>query len=152
VTHREQAIVALLERFDDLHDPWQAGNGGDRGLGGLTPHEPGCHVWSGSPPRCTCAYRSVAELERLLVRMRDERKPLWWQLNEHFLAVTWVAKTVYVRRKAKNGKHVTVSERRLERVGDGSDPRLVDEGVSWLANAWNLTHEPMLPSEFLVSA
>jgi hypothetical protein len=148
---RERAIIALLERFDDLHDPWQAGSGGDRGLGGLTPHEPGCRVWEGRPPRCSCAYRCGAELERLLVEMRSSERRLWWHLNEHYLAAVWVHRVVYVRRKAKHGKHVTVAEPRLERERDKSDQMLVDAGVSWLADAWGLEQEPMLPLSFLVT-
>jgi hypothetical protein len=135
VTPRELAIVALLERYDELVDPSQ---------GGFSSREVGVPLM---PPTYT---DSVRELERLLRLMRAERRRLWWHVNEHFLAVEWVARDVWVRRQTKHGKHVTVAERRLERRADGSDARLVERGVEWLARHWGLVHEPMLPSEAMV--
>jgi hypothetical protein len=135
VTTRELALVALLERYDDLVEPWVGP--GSSGLVGVPL----------MPPTYT---DSVRELERLLRRLREERRGLWWHVNEHYLAVSWVARTVYVRRRAKGGKHATVAERRLERQGDESDPRKVAEGVAWLAESWGLEHEPMLPELMLV--
>jgi hypothetical protein len=133
VTSRVQAIVALLERYDDLVDPWREGTGG-----------------MGVPMMPPTYTSDVRELERLLRRMRDELKPLWWHLNEHFLAVTWVQKTVFVQRKTKHGKRLTIAERRMERLGDRSDERRVAEGVAWLAEEWALGHEPMVPELALV--
>jgi hypothetical protein len=135
VTHREQAIVALLERYDDLVDTWRV----ERSSGA-----------EGVPLMPPTYTSDVRELERLLRRMRELERPLWWHVNEHFLNANWVARTVWVRRKAKHGKHVTVSERRMERQGDRSDERRVAEGVAWLAASWGLSHEPMLPEEMLV--
>jgi hypothetical protein len=135
VSHREQAIIALLERYDDLVDTWRV----ERSSG------------SEGVPLMPPTYTSdVRELERLLRRIRAERRPLWWHLNEHYLAANWVARTVWVRRKAKHGKHVTVAERRMEREGDKSSPERVAEGVAWLAEEWALGHEPMLPELMLV--
>jgi len=135
VTVRELALVALLERYDDLVDPWRTGaSSGVEGVPGMPPTYTG----------------DVRELERLLRAMRERERPLWWHVNEHFLAVTWTAKTVYVRRKTKHGKHVTVTERRMERQGDKSNPARVEQGVAWLASHWRLEHEPMLPEQMLV--
>jgi hypothetical protein len=135
VTHREQAIVALLERYDDLVDTWRV----ERSSGA-----------EGVPLMPPTYTGDVRELERLLRRLRAEQRPLWWHVNAHFLAANWVAKTVWVRRKAKHGKHVTVAERRMERQDDRSDPKVVGLGVWWLAREWALEHEPMLPEEMLV--
>jgi hypothetical protein len=109
--HRTDVIVQLLERMHELLDPVRAGNGdGQTGML-LMPHSPDCAVTRSSPPRCSCALRSLVELERLLRVMRDsghdplnvlpsgERvstRTLWWNLNERYLRcetalreVTW---------------------------------------------------------------
>jgi hypothetical protein len=134
-TTREQVIVALLERYEDLVEPWVGP--GSSGLVGVPL----------MPPTYTA---DVRELERLLKRMRTSERGLWWHVNEHFLAARWATREVVVARRGKHGKRVTASERRLVRVGDRSDPRLVEDGVAWLAEMWGLEHEPMLPALMLV--
>ena len=99
------------------------------------------------PPTYT---EDVRELERLLRLQRLECRRLWWHVNEHFLRAVWVLREVELRRRGKHGKYHTVFERRVVRVGDGSTPGLVVEGVAWLAENWGLEHEPMLPPLMLV--
>lgn len=148
VTSREQAIVALLERYDDLVDPQQIRAGGSRdSFGALMP----------------ATYNdSVRELERLLCSMRDSRgaivkwtvkeqryaaspRKLWWHLNARFITSQTVQRKTVVRRKTKRGKTVTDSVWRMVRLPNGSVDVMVDRGVVELAQAWALPHEPMLP-------
>lgn len=109
MNHRTDVIVQLLERMQDLLDPVRAGNGdGQTGML-LMPHSPDCALTRTAPPRCSCALRSLVELERLLRVMRDnphgsllelssgERvstRALWWHLNERFLRCTTAVRDV----------------------------------------------------------
>jgi hypothetical protein len=69
--HRTDVIVQLLERMHELTDPVRAGNGNGQTGMLLMPHSPDCAVTRTAPPRCSCALRSLVELERLLRVMRD---------------------------------------------------------------------------------
>lgn len=148
---RIEVIRTILERYDELTDPMQAGNGsGDTGLRLM-------------PATYTA---SVREVERLLVQARDDRshplvtletgakasiRSLWWHLNARYIASHDVIKPRNVTRRAKNGKKLTVAERQ---VVPQYDPRvrleLVDAGVAWLARSWARQFEPMLPAAVLL--
>jgi hypothetical protein len=148
---RTETITALLERYDDLVDPQQAGHSAN--LTGVPL----------MPPTYT---DSVRELERLLRRMRDDRsEPLlrvgerkvsvracWWHINTRYIACTRVIKVEMVRRRGKHGKHITVPERHVITLANGSEDAIVKRGVQWIADAWSLKHEPMLPDEAKVAA
>lgn len=130
--------MELLERYHDLVDPMQSRAGKGEGSG------PGM-------PRTYTA--SVRELERLLVRMREERRSQWWHVTERYIRCQHVTKDVQVKRKGKNGKTATVIERQCVTVYPPA-VRLekVRRGVKWIADEWQLQSEPMIPSEMLVAA
>lgn len=146
-THRERNIVQLLERHAELTEPIRAGNG--QGAGGgvaLMPHEPSCVILKSNPPYCSCSRRSVVELERLLVRMRDERRSQWWHVTERYVRCTYVTRDVEVKRKGKNGKTARVVERQLcVDFHPGVRAEKVRRGVEWLADNWADRAGPMLP-------
>lgn len=140
MSRREEVIVALLERYSELVDPMQSGNGGEAG-------------WGLSMPRTYTA--SVRELERLLKVMQVERRSQWWHVSERYLRAQSALKDVQVRRKTKHGKTVTVTERQVV-VTWSPAVRLekVRRGVEWLASSWDERRvgEPMLPAELQVAA
>ncbi len=137
VSRREEVIARLLDRYTELVDPLN-GPASVRGDGDSV---------VGMPRTYT---PSVRELERLMVRMRQEARSIWWHTNAYYIACQWVTKDRPVKRKGKSGKTVTVMERQAVRVHD-SGVRLekVRRGVSWLASEWSLPVEPMLPVELL---
>lgn len=177
-SRREQVIVDLLERYNDLIDPVRAGNGD--GITGLLRMPP--------------TYDdSVRELERLLVRMRDDRhhplltttsgdkvslRSCWWHLNRRYLECATVMRTLTWRRGrwvGLNGHELVVAQpggwelalaaERSRKRRDATqqlrvkvavwDPQVradrVQRGVVWLADEWGLVHEPMLPRELMVA-
>lgn len=140
MTRREEIVVALLERYSELVDPMQSGNGGEGG-------------WGLSMPRTYTA--SVRELERLLRLMQVERRSQWWHVSERYLRAQSALKDVPVKRKTKHGKTVTVVERQVV-VTYSPAVRLekVRRGVEWLAASWDERRvgEPMLPAELQVAA
>lgn len=136
---REQVIIQLLERWDELVEP-----GAKLGIAGD----------GDSPPRMPRTYTpTVRELERLLHRMRDERRSQWWHVTERYMRCRQSLKDVPVKRKGKNGKTALVMERQLVTAYSAS-VRLekVRRGIQWLADEWALPHEPFVPDELLVSA
>jgi hypothetical protein len=154
---RERIIVELLERYAELTDPMQAGNGGTTSGLTMMPHAPGCHVRDWNPPTCTCYRRSVVELERLLRQMRDHGgeiltipiphshgqsmrvsvRSLWWHLNARYIASTKVQREIMVRRRGKHGKTALVPEQRIITLKNPSNDTLVASGVTWLAEHWD---------------
>lgn len=141
---RERTIVQLLERYDDLVDPMQIRAGGDRdGFGALMPG----------------TYNdSVRELERLILRLREEHHSVWWHLNERFLACRW--RTCFRCPKCGGETHAPIHRHRDKRgrmsnydgarivvavVSERVNRQKVERGVAWLAGEWALPHEPMLP-------
>lgn len=178
MSHREQVIVELLERYNDLSDPVRAGNGD--GITGVLR----------MPPTYDA---SVRELERLLVTMRDDRhRPLlvlpsgekasvrscWWHVNQRYLEAVTVMRTLVWRRgrwAGLNGHAAVVAQpggwelalaaERSKKRRDATqqlrvkvavwDPQVsparVARGVGWLADEWGLVHEPMLPRELMVA-
>jgi len=139
LTRREEVIVQLLERFQELVEP--AGGNGIPGSGDYLPLMPATYT------------PSVRELERLLIRMRDERRSQWWHVTERYLRCQHVNRDVPVKRKGKNGKTVTVVERQLVvTFHPGVRAEKVRRGISWLAEEWRLGHEPMIPQELMVAA
>ena len=150
---RVEVVTQLLERYNEFVDPMQSGNGdGDTGLRLM-------------PATYTS---SVRELERILRVMREDRaaslvrlktgekasvRSLWWHVNQRYIACSSSLKDVRVRRKAKNGKHVVVIERRLVPAYPPEVSLVrVERGVEWIADAWSVPFEPMLPRVVLVAA
>ena len=149
-TPREAVIVELLERFNELTDPMQSGNGdGDSGLR-LMP----------------ATYTpSVRELERLIVKLREERHNVWWHLNERYLKA--VQSTAWECPKCKGVSHAATHSHRDKRGKLSSykgvrvlrtswservNPVKVETGVRWVASEWTLKHEPMLPDVVLAAS
>src|SRR5262249_25966280 len=120
VDGRTTTIRILLERWPDLFDPYRQGGGGEPGLV-LMPHDRGCSLLTSRPPRCDCYRRSVAQLEALLLSMRDDvaLRALRWQLLERYLQCRVVVRELAVPSLDARG--------RLRRRRDGSvllEPRL----------------------------
>lgn len=142
-------IEVLLERWDDLAVPGN-GPGGVRGDGqsvGLMPHERGCLVLRSSPPVCTCSRRAVEMLERLIPRLREVDRELWWHLNERFFRCSRVRRLVWVQRRGRNGKVLRVQEHQIVTIWRSDvDAELLGAALDWLAESW-LGPEPMLPQD-----
>lgn len=139
MTKREQVIITLLERYAELVDPMQVRDGtGDGTDVNLMPR-------TYTP--------TVRELERLLIRMRTERRSQWWHVTERYLRCQHKTMDVHVKRKAKNGKTVKVLERQVVTTWHpGVKNERVRRGIEWLADQWSLPTEPMIPRELLVAA
>lgn len=169
MTTREQAIVELLERYHELTDPVRSGN--RSGLTGVTlmPHERSCALHERGR-QCTCSFRAVTELERLLALMRNRAKQeAYGGYSLGVLRFHVVAWYVDVERVAS--WHPIVVKRGRTRVAVGQevlrdvsgrwvpsvrvehpprrDPHARREraelGVEWLAKRWALEVEPSLP-------
>lgn len=140
MTHREEIVTQLLERYVELVDPMQSGNGsGDTGLRLM-------------PATYTA---SVRELERLMQRMRQERRSQWWHVSERYIRAEHVLRDVKVKRRTKHGKTVTVVERQVvTSYHPGVRLEKVRRGVAWLADEWDARRigEPMLPRDVQVAA
>lgn len=189
--HREEKITALLERWPELRETLNGGLGvaGDGGSLTLMPHERRCLLqrrpdreWhrgmDTTPATCTCAYRGVSELERLLRRMRDDQagyivrvgdlvpmlrpaqaeirlsvRALWWHVSQRYVVATSRTVDRPVTRRGKNGKKLHVLERQVVPVySQRVNLLVVRAGVRWLAEGWSLDVEPFMPQELLVAA
>lgn len=152
--HRAEVITELLSRYDELVSPLN-GPSGVRGDGDSVISTPATYT------------ASVRELERLLRVMREDRtealqivggpkvsvRSLWWHVHHRYIAATTRTVDVEVVRRGKNGKRARVLERRAVASFDRAvNPQLVSAGVAWMAAAWSLPSEPMLPSALLVAA
>lgn len=152
--HRVEVLVVLLERYQELVDPLN----GPSGVAGD----------GESVVRMPITYTaSVRELERLLRVMREDRseplqlvggrkvsvRALWWHVYHRYIASTTRTVDVEVLKRGKNGKRHRDIERRAVPCYDRAvNPVLVAAGVSWMAEAWSLASEPMIPSALLVAA
>lgn len=186
---RASKIRDLLERWPELTETSETGSiagGGGSGVS-LTPHENRCALnakadpaWhpgmSTSPAHCTCAYRGVAELGRLLRVMRDDRaaslvlvspgrkqsvRSLYWHVNHRYvLATTKIGPVPVVQldkhgrvKHDRQGRQVVEMVRSAVTVWDSRvDPLLVTAGIGYLAERWSLEVEPTVPRELLVAA
>lgn len=164
IASRVRVLVEIAERYGELTDPLASGSGvrGTGELAGLSRHEPRCLIQKSSERRCTCAYRSVAEFGRLVGRLREEERRLWWHLDGWWLSAdsrtVWLCPRCGVchqpehrhqsRRNA--GKVVAVKCKRVLawRRGVGARESLAKAAVEWMAREWGLESEPMLPDEF----
>lgn len=165
ITAREQAVERLLRHYPDLSDPLTSGNG--YGNGGVLkmPHEPACQIHRSHPPRCTCSFGSVVELERLLRLMRSDRhramlslydtagEPLrervsvracWWHVNAWYLTVRWVMLEPALQRgRRKQPVRLQVDSVgaplpiRVPRREPGVREDIAARGVGWLAVEWD---------------
>lgn len=174
---RVRIFIEIAERYGELADP-QSGPSGLRGDGvslGLTRHEPRCllleradvkRVVEKAPrPHCTCAYRTVAEFQRLVSRLRVEQRPLWWHLDGWWLSAE--SRTVWhcprcgvchqPEHKHPNRRSGRLSTVKCKRVlvwtrGQGARESVAKEAVGVMAGWWALESEPMLPDEIRVAA
>ena len=150
---RVVVLRELLERYRELVELSETVRvaGGSGGVM-LSPHEPRCWLVTSSGDqglwgrRCSCAFRGVRELERLLVVMRDDRerrvgvegvglvspRMLWWHVNERFVAGCSRTVDRLVVRRVRGGKRLVVKVRVVEPVFDRRvDERMVAAGVAF---------------------
>jgi hypothetical protein len=170
---RVRVLVEIAERFGELSDPLAGPSGvrGDGGSVGLSRHEARCLIQRSSPARCSCAYRSVVEFERLVRRLREERHSKWWHLNAYWLAAE--SRTVFhcprcgpvpgagethrsehVHASRKSGRPLTVKCKRVVvwRRHRNADRVKALQALEWMAGEWGLESEPMLPDEYRLVA
>jgi len=148
---RADVIAQILDRWCELTE--RAGSSGVKGDDGTVALMPKTYT------------PSVREVERLMVRLREERHSVWWHVNERFLKAH--TRTLFRcpkckgethaaqhRHRDKHGKHSNYEGARVLRTtwSPRVDARKVDAGLQWMAGEWSLAHEPMLPSELLVAA
>lgn len=135
--NRVETLTELLSRYTELVDPCQSGNGsGDTGVRLM-------------PATYT---RSVRELERQMVTLRERDHGLWRHVAGRYLQATTKTCDVWVRRSGKNGKKVSVVERKVVTVWpDWVDETRTAAGIRWIASRWPMW-EPELPTQLLVSA
>jgi len=138
-THRQAALIVLLESLHELRDPIRRGDGDSYPAGGmlLAAHEPTCRLHRDGR-HCSCVQSAVAELERLLTRMRSDEPRLRWHLLAFFVDAR--PRGRWELRPPRRGKrHLSPLVRRcwLER-DPKADKRLAMDGVAWLAEHWNL--------------
>lgn len=165
MTHREQVIVELLERYTELADPMQSGNGGEGG-------------WGLSMPGTYTA--SVRELERLLGQMREERRSQWWHVTERYIRAERSKKTLTLKGGrwyglepheavvgVPGGWTLALATERSKKTRKGDDLQVtiarwnsavrahkVTLGVAWIADQWDARRigEPMLPAAVMAAA
>lgn len=149
-TRRQEILTQLLERYNELTDPMQTRRPGD-----------GTHV-----PLMPETYTpSVKELERLLIRLRDERHHLWWHINERYLKVTetnayrcpkcgGITHASHHRHRDRRGKLHDYPGARIivHHWNHRTNPTKIRTAIEWLATEWNLKSEPMIPTELMVAA
>jgi hypothetical protein len=174
---RVRVLTEIAERYGELLDPASGPSGvrGDGGSLGLTRHESRCLLLERADvrrrldgwrrPECTCAYRSVVEFERLVVRLREERRPLWWHLDGWWLSAS--TRTVHhcprcgITHQAehrhpnrRSGRMSTVKCKRVVAWSRraGAQESSAREAIAVMADWWGLDSEPMLPDEIRVVA
>jgi len=131
--------VEINEAWRVLRDPIRRGDGDSYPAGGmlLAAHEPTCRLHRDGR-HCSCVQSAVAELERLLTRMRSDEPRLRWHLLAFFVDAR--PRGRWELRPPRRGKrHLSPLVRRcwLER-DPKADKRLAMDGVAWLAEHWNL--------------
>lgn len=141
MTRREETIVGLLERWREL-----VGLDGPSGVKGDGELE----------PRMSVTYtRSVREVERLIVRLREERHSVWWHVHQRYVIGT--SRTVWHcprckqdsqrashTHQGKSGKPLEVpGKRQVRNVWHRNvDHAKVAAGVAWISAEWALPFEP----------
>lgn len=179
MTHREDVIRQLLERYAEFTDPLNGPAGAPGDGDGLA-----------LMPRTYTA--SVRELERLLCTMRQDRhralltlasgekvsvRSCWWHVTERYLrcstrqrSVRWLRGQWVDLRPNEHvigkpgGWELTLADGRTRKKATPTEfvvvvqtwdaavrSKLVDRGVEWLASEWALAHEPMLPLEAIAA-
>ena len=137
MTPRASVIEQILERLAELTEP-VAGNG-SRGDGTSVP----------LPPKTYTA--DVREVERLMTRLRDEDRSLWWHVSEKYLRSTATIKTSTERKRVKGKGYITAHLRKVvPHFSPKVDEKLVEAGLEKMASWWSLGHEPMMPKEVVV--
>lgn len=135
---RVAALVLLLEGFHELRDSLRGGDGDTFRDGGLllAPHESDCRLLRRGS-ECTCVLSGVAELERLLQRMRFEQPRLRFHVVAYFVDAEQRGR--WEPRKARRRRPWQPYAYRRFVVRDArADKALAVEGVGWLAERWDL--------------
>ncbi len=147
---RHETIEELLRSFNDAKEPGivEGVRGDGDGVALMS------RAWNEG------SYRL---LEKILGDMRRryaelDRSPdgiplgeLYWQVSERYLRCLRRTVDVQARRKAKGGKTVTVTERRIvERWHENVRPELVRRGIGWIDREFERRGRvPFLPKEIL---
>jgi len=137
---RVAALVNLLEAFHELRDSLRAGDSDTFREGGLllASHEGRCQLLRRGSA-CTCVLSGVAELERLLARMRSEEPRLRWHVVAYFVDVERRGRWERRRTGPRRLRRLSPLVRRSLLVRDPrADRELALTGVRWLAERWDL--------------
>lgn len=140
LSQRAQVIAAILERLDEFADPLNgpAGVTGDGESSGFMP----------------CTYSpSVREVERLYKQLRAQQPNVHWHVAEWYVRPTSkVAMTPKLTKR--HGKTVQVlnadrtpvyTRNVITRRNPKANQAQANQGVTWIADHWTPTTEPMLP-------
>lgn len=184
---RREVLTKIAEQYHDLTDPSASSH--TNGTGErvpIGPHERHClmvttHGRLQGVMRCTCAYRTVREFERLLRTMREGRhalvhvghekhspRALRWHLTGWYIDAVRVVRH-YPKPRVKGHKLQVATGQEILRdasgafvpsqVSDhvvrvhGARLELAQAGLQWIAERWpESAGEPMLPSEIQAAA
>lgn len=173
---RCRVIRELLARYHELVDPLN-GPGGVRGDGEAVALMP--RTYTASVRELERIVRGMRDNGHQLVRLGDlvdglapaqqqmrlSVRALWWQINARYIAapvriaVTEVTEKVLDKhgrvKRGRNGE-VLMEVKKRRAPEPLLDPRvnekIVSAAVAWMAGAWSLASEPMLPRNLLVAA
>lgn len=137
VTPRATVIEQILARYHELVEP--GGRNGSPGDGDQLPRVPATYT------------PDVKEVERLMSRLRDYDRHLWWHVSERYLRSGNTIKTRSVKKRVKGKGYITVHLREVVPFfSPRVDEKMVEAGLEKLASWWSLGHEPMLPKQVMV--
>lgn len=186
IASRVRVLTTIASEYHDLAAAQNAPSGvrGSSERLPLTPHERHCLMLTklGHGARCTCAYRTVREFERLMARMRDDRsaelvqvaggkhsvRALRWHVNAWHIDAKRLVRH-YPKARVKGQKLAVASGQEILRDRTGAwIPSRVDQhvvraqgaradlalaGLEWIAARWpEGAGEPMLPAELRQAA
>ena len=136
---RVASLVNLLEAFHELRDSRGRGDGDSYAASGLLlrSHGPECFLHRDGRT-CTCVQSGIAELERLLGRMRCEQPRLRFHVVAWFVDAQHRGRWEPRPRARRKRPWSPFVYRRFVVRDSRAERHLALEGVGWLAERWAL--------------